>query len=438
MSIRNKVVYFLLIAIIVMPAINAAKQAEWTILTYIQADNSLASFALKNIQNMQKAASNNNINILVHWNQPENRNIVRYRVTQKALIEDKNIGIKTYDDHEKSLVDAMQWAALRYPAKKYMLNLWNHGSGIIDRVNYLKGRDQIRSPLNDTSWLEVPGLKKKSPFRGILYSDTNRTYLNNQQLTRSLKAIAFILGKKIDVVGMDACFMAMLEVAYQIKDHAKVLVASQNSEPGLGWHYEAFLNNLSKNPHLFNAPKLSKHIVNTYQKLYAGSVNFYTQSAINLNAIDPIKENINQLVASLEQCKMLNEQKIKAVIQTASNKALNFHVSDFIDLHSFYTALLNAIKGTIINKQANKNNHEYIAALHDVRAIVRDGLTSINQAVYHSTAAPQYSKAHGISIYVPRKKIHSSYAKTMFANDSLWLHFLETFFTSYYNFTEED
>jgi hypothetical protein len=40
-------------------------------------------------------------------------------------------------------------------------------------------------------------------------------------------------GIVFDVIGFDACEMAYLEVAYQIKDHAKVMVASQD----VGWVY---------------------------------------------------------------------------------------------------------------------------------------------------------------------------------------------------------
>ncbi|MBY0353029.1 hypothetical protein K2W90_01535 [Candidatus Babeliales bacterium] len=433
---KKKITQILLTITLLSASFASAKrqpEAEWTVVTYIQADNSLAPFALKNIQTMQQAGLKNKINILVHWNMPENKKIVRYLVTKNALIEDKDIKVKTYEDHEKSLVDTMKWAATNYPAKKYMLNFWNHGSGIIDRVNYLKGRSQLR-----THWLETPGLEQESAFRGILYSDTNHTYLDNQQLARSLEAITLTLGKKIDVIGMDACFMAMLEIGYQIKDYAKVLVASQNSEPGRGWNYAEFLNKLSKEPHLVNAQKLGKHIVNAYQKLYAGDVNFYTQSAINLRALDPIKENINQLVACLEHCKNLNEKKIRKAIQTASNITLKFHMHDFVDLHSFYTALLKATsKRSLYDASEQRTTTGYTKALKKLRATLQEGLATINQAVYTSAAAPTYNRARGISIYLPRKKIHHSYPKTMFAQESLWLHFLETFFCSQHAVTSE-
>ena len=47
---------------------------------------------------------------------------------------------------------------------------------------------------------------------------------DNQELKRVLPKAHRLLGRKVDVVGMDACLMTMLEAAYQLKDHAKVSV----------------------------------------------------------------------------------------------------------------------------------------------------------------------------------------------------------------------
>jgi len=38
--------------------------------------------------------------------------------------------------------------------------------------------------------------------------------------------------RKVHVVGIDACVMTMIEVAYQLRDHAKILVRSEEVEPG--------------------------------------------------------------------------------------------------------------------------------------------------------------------------------------------------------------
>ena len=52
------------------------------------------------------------------------------------------------------------------------------------------------------------------------------------RLSYALSQIKDVLGQKIDLVGMDACLMAMVEVAYEIKDYVNILVASQETEPG--------------------------------------------------------------------------------------------------------------------------------------------------------------------------------------------------------------
>ena len=43
-----------------------------------------------------------------------------------------------------------------------------------------------------------------------------------------------LLRRPVDLVGMDACLMTMIEVAYQLREHAQVLVGSETLEPGPG------------------------------------------------------------------------------------------------------------------------------------------------------------------------------------------------------------
>ena len=41
-----------------------------------------------------------------------------------------------------------------------------------------------------------------------------------------------------DLVGFDACLMASVEVAKIIEPHAKYMIASEEVEPGHGWHLD--------------------------------------------------------------------------------------------------------------------------------------------------------------------------------------------------------
>ena len=54
------------------------------------------------------------------------------------------------------------------------------------------------------------------------------------------------LGRKLDVLGLDACLMAMGEVGYQSKGSASFMIGSEQTEPAEGWPYTAVLGELAK------------------------------------------------------------------------------------------------------------------------------------------------------------------------------------------------
>ena len=75
------------------------------------------------------------------------------------------------------------------------------------------------------------------------------------------------IGKKIDMLDFDACLMAHVEAAYQVKDTVDYLVASEKTEPGDGNDYDAMLKALSAKPDMSGAD-FSKVMVQTYGKSY--------------------------------------------------------------------------------------------------------------------------------------------------------------------------
>src|SRR5579872_3463975 len=208
--------------------------AEWTIVVYMQADNNLAPFAIYNVEEMQKGMlSADQVNLLIEWDQPQNQKTWRYRILPGDKVDVGSLETEMGTDPVTEIVDAMQWAQTEYPAKKYALILWNHGSGVED----------FKDPLLKTkrmfhSWITLPGCPcATKDGRGILYDDSQGTVLTNQGLTLALTQIKKNLGKNIDLLGMDACLMAMLEIGYQVKNNVDYFVGSQQTEPGLGWAY---------------------------------------------------------------------------------------------------------------------------------------------------------------------------------------------------------
>src|SRR5205823_6865956 len=81
--------------------------------------------------------------------------------------------------------------------------------------------------------------------RAIAFDDDAKDFLDNQELKRVLGEARKFLGGKIAVIGMDACLMSMVEVAYQIRGAASVMVGSEQTEPGEGWPYDSILRALA-------------------------------------------------------------------------------------------------------------------------------------------------------------------------------------------------
>jgi len=412
--------------------------AEWTVAAYVQADNSLASFADYNITDMQAGmTSADSVNMLVQWDKPADNKTWRYRIVPGNRIEDGSLSTEMGIDPVAEIVAFMQWAQTNYPAKHYVLILWNHGSGIEDFKNPLaKTRRLIKS------WIQIPGSSISLGDRGILYDDSQGTVLTNQGLTSALSQIKVNLGKNIDVLGMDACLMAMLEVGYQIKDCVDYFVGSQQTEPGNGWAYSKWLAPLTTNPTSFGGRELAQAIVAAYGTFYHNvqSAQDFTQSAVQISALNDLTNNINQFVTNVAACKVANPIQTKTLIKAARKQALEFYMPEYIDLYSFYLALNNKLAMTspkseriLTHAKASRpapkpHSKDFVTATGALKQTVQQGMKLILAAVAANAVGPEYANAKGISIYYPTTgTIHESYPLTLFANNTNWMNFLNEY-----------
>ncbi|MFA6262840.1 MAG: clostripain-related cysteine peptidase [Candidatus Babeliales bacterium] len=407
--------------------------AKWTIVAYVQADNDLSPFAVYNINNMQLAPLGEGINMLVQWDQPDNNKTWRYRIVKGGRIEDASLSAEMGINPVNELVDMMRWAKAKYDAEKFAVILWNHGSGVIDprykKIDrfYAIGMSQL--PFKRmVPWLEIPGLEIQSP-RGILFDYSQNTYATNQDLTKAFSRIRTeVLGKNVAIVGMDACLMAMIEVGLQISNYADILVGSQETEPGQGWAYSGFLNALCANPKATSA-QLASFIVSAYGAFYQKNrTPDFTQSAIDLHKLEPLKKNIISLIASIAACKKADAKNTKSMIVAARKSSLSFEVSDYIDLYTFYAGLSRQAKALRTSQaKLSRPNTLYIKALDRFIKVVDSGAVLILDAVVANIAGPSKSKAKGISIYYPLGAVHRSYPLTLFAKSTSWVAFIKEY-----------
>src|SRR5512143_2578267 len=144
----------------------------------------------------------------------------------------------------RTLVDFVQWAAQNFPADHYVLILSDHGMGW------------------PGGWSDpAPGGADNSGVPLARRLGRNLYLMQLDQALGQARAAAGI--DKFDIVGMDACLMAQLEVMAALQPHADYAVSSEEVEPGIGWAYAGFLGALVSNPEM-SAADLSRLIVQSY------------------------------------------------------------------------------------------------------------------------------------------------------------------------------
>jgi len=57
-------------------------------------------------------------------------------------------------------------------------------------------------------------------------------------------------GIKFDFIGFDACLMATVETALTMSQYGDYLIASEETEPGVGWYYTRHLAKIPQSPRL--------------------------------------------------------------------------------------------------------------------------------------------------------------------------------------------
>lgn len=401
--------------------------AEWSVLTYIQGDNNLDPFAYFNVKAMQKGVrETDQVHALVQWDRPNDNKTWRFRITPGGKIEDESLSSEMGYHPRQELVDGMQWVVNRYPALHYALILWNHGSGVED---YSPGSRQQRRYYS--KWLQLIGSSPETQTeRGVLYDDSQGTCLTNSEMSDALRDIKGIIGRNLDILGMDACLMAMFEIAYEVKDFVDYFVASQELEPGEGWEYTSMFNALTTMPTITPA-QLAKTIVTGYARYYRkrGDTPDFTMSAFDLSQVAALDTALSRIISMLNECKKLDPQGVKSIVRKARVASLEMDVKEYIDMGTFLSELAKRFGDKSSKKEpALRKRLAYNKSTKFLRSALFSGLTQINNLIIGNATGPLRARARGVSIYYPAKgAIHSSYRQTAFAQNSNWINFLKQY-----------
>lgn len=203
---------------------------DWTFMVYMAAGDShkLDTVAVRDLEEMEVGTTGNqNVGVVVQINRHWPKSAQRYEVTDGQTTLLKQLAGRTDmgDGQTLSAFLTKVVATPRLQAKNYCLVLWGHAFG----VGF--GRDGGDALL-------LPELKSA---------------LDEFRKAR--------MGKPLELLGGNACSLSYLEAAFELKDVASLMVASQITVPFAGWPYGAILSRIG---HDTGPIALAKLIVDTY------------------------------------------------------------------------------------------------------------------------------------------------------------------------------
>lgn len=404
-------------------AVQAVSRKQWTFMVYLAGDNNLDGNGLMDLAEMKQVGSTDDLNLIAQFDRAGLQRQTKRFYLRKGTTLAKDAVAKLPERNTgdpRALTDFITWGITHYPAERYALILWNHGGGWDDTDVYADNRQRriqraargkIRHSFflsNLRSVLRTAAAGAKP--RAILYDDDAKDFLDNLELKQVLAAARKTAGRKIDILGMDACLMSMAEVVCQIRRDVRFTIGSEQTEPLDGWPYHKLLPALAQKPSTL-APSFASLIVDRYIASYPASESV-TQSACDLARSGALMDAVSKLAGAL--CDGMKKDAVRLAIMEARARVQSYEVRDNIDLVDFCKLLM----------KSDAPGKEVIDACGKVIDAVcgSDGIV-IRSA--HKGAAVRNS--YGLAIYFPTLDASPLYFKLDFSKKTGWGTFLKSY-----------
>lgn len=256
-----------------------ADVAQWTVLVYLDADNNLDVDGLTTFAELATVPDSHEVNVVVQYDRPPTAHesdeswseTLRFKMAYgleplrgKAIESEGELDM----GDPATLADFIDWGVQHYPARHYALVIWDHGGGYRMMVRGMDGESASVHAGVDCDPLHGEASERStamSPLKSISWDDTSQDQLYNQEVQSAI--LAARLASPLDVLGFDACLMSMVETGYEFRKEARVMVASEELVPGLGWPYHLWVKALVQRPDMTPA-ELGKVIVASYADFY--------------------------------------------------------------------------------------------------------------------------------------------------------------------------
>jgi hypothetical protein len=405
------------------------QRAAWTFMVFMAGDNNLSSAGDADLAEMRRIGSSDQVQVVVEFDNAGDAGTRRIHVAMDGVGEAVETLGETDSGSPAVLSDFISWTAHHYPADRYALILWNHGGGWapteVDRIarsvtspGYSErelaersagslGRVLFRSSLERIFGLAGP------TERAICSDDGSGHSLDTLELGKVIARGAETIGQPFDLLGMDACLMSNLEVAYQLRDDVRFIVASEENEPADGWPYDRVLGRLAADPGMATAD-FARHIVSDYidsyvERGYQGDV---TQAALDLSRIADLTAPVDALAGRLQAVM----PAVYADVWQAQRRSARFSHNTLWDLGQFCSEL----------------------AERSADPELPDAARAVVEALDPGEGRPLIAEQHrgqkvsgccGVTVYLvpPLTGLSRYYGELDFATDHWWLSMLEAY-----------
>jgi hypothetical protein len=291
-----------------------------------------------------------------------------------------NLGTLNTGDPQ-TLADFAVWGVRQYPARRYALVIWDHGS----------------------AWAGTA-------FDASASGDG----LNLPELEQALGTAQIQLdGMRFDLIGFDACLMGQLDVLLAVEPYGRVAVASAELEPNAGWDWAALSQRLQAEPTM-PAAELGRVAVETYGASYTnGKERTATLAAFDLALLPDVVARTGDFADALTNNLDLAYRPLAEARSYASvysqPRPEEFSAIDLGDL-----ARLTIERGA----------PEAVAA--PARALV----AAIERARIAKWSGPFHADASGLSVFFPQavERMPNIYDQlSPLARQTNWARFVRTF-----------
>lgn len=196
------------------------KKKEATYLLYLVGENDLSYLMNANIQAMMTGFEKSDISayVLVYADMDASPELYLLDKAENGVVRKKTV--KTYSDQNSVDPEVMQ-AVIKdvfdaYPAQRKGITFSSHADGSLYQPNTVRTRSF--------------GMEKIG----------NQYYgMNITDMRQAMEG-----GPYLDYIMFDACLMASVETAYELKDCAHYLLAAPNTVPGEGFPYHKVMHSL--------------------------------------------------------------------------------------------------------------------------------------------------------------------------------------------------